>query len=451
MMIVPNREIQIQTVAQARVIPSTRISITAAWIVAWVTLTTGLGAVASPLHYQLIPLPSPTPNPDGSFSGWGLGINNHGQAVGHASLFQSFDSQPSWGIVWSPEGAVDAILEPLSNYNGPLSRSSGRAVNDAGIVVGSAFQPGPTISRGSRAAYWLPGSETPIELPNLGLNINGHTAAGANAINTNGIIVGDATKHDDEMDSLGGRAVRWDTAAQTMTELGLLGAAASGHSSAEAFGVNDAGTIVGTALFYSNGGARGRRAVRWEAGSNTAVRLGDLGTDLSGRTKSYALGINNTGDAVGYADTYDGDTYLGRRAVRWNAGSTQPIEMDHRGLNSAGFTNAGVSDINDQGQAVGSADVYDEMGQRLPGGSASFWDTDGTVYGLADWVVNLDGWSLFSANDISETGYIIGRGDDPDGNDVPFLLIPLPVPEPTTISLAMVLLMGIAIRQRRRV
>ena len=75
--------------------------------------------------------------------------------------------------------------------------------------------------------------------------------------------------------------------------------------------VQPAGTYLGTA------------AVRWDASGTAATELGNLGTDTSGYTERQAYAINTAGTAVGYANKYSPDgTFLGHRAVRWDASGT---------------------------------------------------------------------------------------------------------------------------------
>src|SRR5690349_19712805 len=75
-------------------------------------------------------------------------------------------------------------------------------------------------------------------------------------------------------------------------------------------GVNDAGTVVGSAYKYDGSGASlGLRAVRWDGSSAAAVELGNLGTDSGGFSQSHAEAINNAGVVVGTAPLYLTNTF----------------------------------------------------------------------------------------------------------------------------------------------
>ena len=77
--------------------------------------------------------------------------------------------------------------------------------------------------------------------------------------------------------------------------------------------------------------------------------LGNLGTNASGTTTSGAYGLNNTGDAIGQADKWSGNTSLGARAVRWVAGQTAATELGHLGTNASGVTDSGAAEPTQKG------------------------------------------------------------------------------------------------------
>src|SRR5438067_700005 len=63
----------------------------------------------------------------------------------------------------------------------------------------------------------------------------------------------------------------------------------------------------------------------------TVTLLGNIGTNSSGATSSYAKGVNASKDVVGSAEKYAGDSDLGPRPVRWATGQTAATELDNLG------------------------------------------------------------------------------------------------------------------------
>src|SRR5207253_3223305 len=103
-------------------------------------------------------------------------------------------------------------------------------INDAGIAVGQSARYVAGVDRGPRAVRWE-ASGAASELPSLGDDGSGATNSGANAINNNGVIVGSALKYV-AGSSKGTRGVRWTSTGPQ--ELANLGTAADGTTSAEA-------------------------------------------------------------------------------------------------------------------------------------------------------------------------------------------------------------------------
>src|SRR5439155_5316807 len=100
-----------------------------------------------------------------------------------------------------------------------------------------------------------------------------------------------ADKYDASGGSKGTRAVRWAGSGTAATELGIL-SAYGGYTAGDAYGINDAGTAVGRALWFDASGlSRGNRAVRWDA-SGAVTELGNLGRDHDGFTENAARAIN---------------------------------------------------------------------------------------------------------------------------------------------------------------
>jgi hypothetical protein len=197
----------------------------------------------------------------------------------------------------------------------------------------------------------------------------------------NGAAVGYATKYSSGT-SIGTRAYRWDASGSAAVELGNLGTSGNGMTNVRAYALNGAGLVVGWASKYTSGVDLGNRAVRWAASGTAATELGNLGT------------------------------YLGSRAVRWDALGTV-TELGNLGTTGGG-TFCRAYAMNDAGATVGWANEYE--GGTYVGDRAVLWNSDGVAFDLNTLIDPDSGWTLFEADGISDTNWVSGIGlFDPDG------------------------------------
>ena len=211
------------------------------------------------------------------------------------------------------------------------------------------------------------------------LGITGYQFGGIWDINEAGQVVG--TWHEivgGHHDVLHGFV--WENG--TRTYLDTLG---GGHSDPR--GINDLGQIVGT----STNAAGWWRACIWEAGS--AYDLSPAGNQgYSGN------GINNSGDAVGYAIAYYDDPR------QWQDGTMIDLGTLERPY---GVANA----INDEGVIVGSSFTTATSGIS----HACVWNDTG----LLD--LGTFGGSYSYAYGVNESGQVVGRAMNSSGINRPFL------------------------------
>jgi probable HAF family extracellular repeat protein len=149
-----------------------------------------------------------------------------------------------------------------------------------------------------------------------------------------------------------------DCPSYTVTDLGTLG----GSGSSYAYGVNQAGQVVGDAY---NGSTMD--AFLWTPGATDGVpgnvRMKDLGTlggtSTSGDPSSAALGINDVGQVVGQAYTAGGGPY---HAFLWSV-TGNPQMKDLGTLGGANSVATGINPTSSRGvQVVGWSDT--DTGQR---------------------------------------------------------------------------------------
>lgn len=153
---------------------------------------------------------------------------------------------------------------------------------------------------------------------------------------------------------------------------------------ARAFGINNAGQVVGVSESSTG------RAFIWQNGMYAA--LGDL---PGGGVASVAFGINNTGQAVGWSDATNGD-----RAFRWQGGV-----MTDLGDLSGGSDFSIAQGINEAGQVVGFSGAST--------GTRAFLWTDGAMTNLGDLSGGAD---LSAAQGINAAGQVVGYSNASTGD-----------------------------------
>jgi len=133
-----------------------------------------------------------------------------------------------------------------------------------------------------------------------------------------------------------------------------------------------------------------------------------------------ALGINDSGDAVGsvFVEFISGER--GVFAFKWSAQNNSAQAIGELPRTTTPFSEA--YGLNHAGQVVGASN-----------GRAFLWTPD---RGLQDLNTLLDGsgagWNLFSANATNDAGQIVGYGDH-NGVSRAFLLTPVPVTTPSPV------------------
>jgi probable HAF family extracellular repeat protein len=204
-------------------------------------------------------------------------------------------------------------------------------------------------------------------------------------INDAGQVVGesDLTDHYGPV-----HAFLWESG--TMTDLGTLGGGVSAAN-----GINNPGDVVGESLLANSGLGH---AFLYHDGV-----MADLGAP-PGNTSTTAYAINSASQVVGSAEFYEypEDNYY--HALLWQDGSM----ID---LGTLGGPNSEAKAINDAGDVVG--------GSQLPGSPGSYPNVGflyhhGVMTDLNTLLVPGSGWTIGTAVGIYDAGQIIGDGIDAD-------------------------------------
>ena len=308
-------------------------------------------------------------------------INASGQVVG-----SSANGSVIHAFLYS-----NGVMQDIDTSNSSFSTAYG--INISGQVVGAFTPTGTTTTH----AFLYSG--------NLMQDLNNHlqnsdwTLQTATSINNTGQIVGTGVSVG-TMQNI--EAYRFNYG--SVTDMGAT------MRSPGTPKINTAGQIVGVNATSSTN-TDGSTSVLNRAflyANNLLIYLGVLG----GRN-SYAYGINDSGQVVGYSDTA---TNYVAHAFIYSDGVMQDID-------TMGNIYSQARGVNASGQVVGAFGVHSGPVQ-----THAFVYSGGEMQDLNTLIMaSSSGWILVQANAINDAGEIVGYGTNPDGKQHAFKLKPLPL------------------------
>ena len=221
---------------------------------------------------------------------FGYGINASGQVAGN-SYVKSGTPYHAFLFALSGTTPVDTDLGTLGGDD-----STAYAINDAGQIVGNS-QAVPSTVAGNHPFYatlWTPNGDGTFAALNLGPN-SGSYASAAYGINNAGQIVGGFGTGT----AASQQAALWTVSGSTVT-LKALGTLGSGGCNA--YAINDAGQVVGGYKYSStvNHGFLYTSAAAGLVDLNNLVGSGPVATNLTPPANSAGRCINKFGQIVGY-------------------------------------------------------------------------------------------------------------------------------------------------------
>jgi probable HAF family extracellular repeat protein len=257
-------------------------------------------------------------------NGIAWGINNSGQVAGWIHRYSGGQRGFSW------ENGIVTELQPPGND--PARWAEGLGINDGGQIVGDAEVGDPD---GFHAFIWEVGNPVPVqELPQVNEGVSWYSGHRINNL-------GQTTGYYQPSCPSAWRPYSYD--GDSSSDLGTIGGEAEG--SGEAWGINDAGEVVG----YSDVIPEDlTHATLWDHGD--IIDMGTLGGDWS-----FAWDINNHSVATGESTDASGQM----RAFMWEDGVMTDLN-DLLPPDSGWVLTTGMA-ISDTGWVVGQGTYHGQI------------------------------------------------------------------------------------------
>lgn len=330
----------------------------------------------------------------GGGSSFPTGINATGQVVGGS---ETVDGNIH-GFLYS-----SGIMHDFGTFGGTMSMATG--VNASGQVSGYAYLSGNNAAHAFRYSNGT--------MQDLG------TLAGpesyAYGINATGQVVGEANPNNNS------NLQAFVYSGSTMQILGPLG---NNNFRSLGTGINASGQIVGMTVVVQAGFPN--HAFLYSNGTYT-----DLGT--FGGTNSYADSINDAGQIVGGFVTSNNLMH----AFLYDGGKGKD-------LGTLSGTSSRAKCINNNGEVVGYFQTADYK-------SRGFIYRDGIMEDLNNYLPSGSGWTITSADAISDNGWIAVTGSNPSVNGgIAEALLLTPVPEPGALGILTLGMGALLVRRRTK-
>jgi probable HAF family extracellular repeat protein len=298
----------------------------------------------------------------------------------------------------------------MSNIGGLGGNSVAFALNNSGSAVGQS-ENGPVTT----ATRWIAGVPSAVS----GLSGPNNSAGG---INNSGQIAG-------WMDAPSGGAVAYRLTGGTLENFGNLGGLVS-----DIDGMNSSGRFVGNSE-TATGGFNSFRAFVSSTSSNTLLDLGLLSPT---HNSSLAFGINDAGAVIGTSNFFQASPFVfTTQGFVWQNGVMReiPSPLSYEILSPSGINNSGIVVGRTSPNAFSRADeawLFDGVELHL---LTSHLES------------SLTGWKITNAWEINDSGFIAAEALDPNGIVRNVLLSPVPEPGSALLAFLVATTLGLRRRR----
>lgn len=249
----------------------------------------------------------------------------------------------------------------------------------------------PVLSQADSSLF-----QTRYQVINLG-SLGGEGSA-AFGINDAGNVVGWAT-------TTGGQRHAFVYSKGLMTDLGTL----VGGTTSQAYAINDQDVVAGSSGIngLGNGFPEITQGFTWQQGTMTSAGALFCPCSFNVRYGTSALaGINDSGEAVGWSGTVRGSAVL--HSISWNSGTLQDL-----GGGAGDWSISHLYAVNSSGQMVGDYALNaGQLGTSTFDHQAALWQSDGTRQSLG----LLPGYTSSVALAINSSGVVVGWSGTADGS-----------------------------------